>query len=52
MTAWLEDGSWPTGFDTPEDVDAFMAVPTRALARDLEALPLRASPAMRRPTSG
>jgi hypothetical protein len=40
MTAWLEDGSWPTGFDTPEDVDAFMAVPTRA------------SPAMRRPTSG
>jgi nucleoside-diphosphate-sugar epimerase len=38
MTAWLEDGSWPTGFDTPEDVDTFMARPTRALVGDLAAI--------------
>jgi nucleoside-diphosphate-sugar epimerase len=38
MTAWLEDGSWPTAFDTPEDVDAFMARPTRALVSDLAAI--------------
>lgn len=38
MTAWLEEGPLPAGFDTPEDVDAFMAKPTRALADDLAAI--------------
>jgi nucleoside-diphosphate-sugar epimerase len=38
MTVWLDDLPLPARFDGPEEVDAFMATPSRALAADLAAL--------------
>jgi len=38
MTAWLDDGPLPPRFDGPEDLDEFLARPSRALAADLAAL--------------
>jgi nucleoside-diphosphate-sugar epimerase len=38
MTVWLDDLPLPARFDGPEEVDAFMAIPSRALAADLAAL--------------
>jgi len=38
MTTWLEDLPFPAAFDGPEDLDAFLARPSRALAADLAAI--------------
>ena len=38
MTAWLDDAPLPSHFDAPEDVDAFLTRPGRALAADLAAV--------------
>src|SRR5579859_359180 len=38
MTAWLDDGPLPPRFDGPEDLDEFLARPSRALAADLAAI--------------
>ncbi|MGQ9369252.1 NAD-dependent epimerase/dehydratase family protein [Azospirillum sp. ST 5-10] len=37
-TAWLDDAPLPDRFDGPEEVEAFMTRPTRALAADLAAV--------------
>jgi len=38
MTVWLDDLPLPARFDGPEELDAFMATPSRALGEDLAAL--------------
>ena len=38
MTAWLDDAPLPSGFAGPDDVDAFLTRPGRALANDLAAI--------------
>jgi nucleoside-diphosphate-sugar epimerase len=37
MSTWLDDLSFPAGFDGPDELDAFMSRPSRALAADLAA---------------
>jgi NAD dependent epimerase/dehydratase family len=38
MTAWLDDAPLPSRFDGPDELDAFLTRPSRALAADLAAL--------------
>jgi len=38
MNSWLDDLPFPAGFDGPEALDAFLSLPSRALAADLAAI--------------
>ena len=39
MNAWLDELKLPAGFDGPDQLDAFLSRPSRALAADLAATP-------------
>ncbi len=38
MVTWLDDESFPSRFDDPDELDAFLSRPSRALAADLAAI--------------
>ena len=38
MTVWLDEAPLPRGFDGPDELEEFMARPSRALATDLAAI--------------
>ena len=38
MVTWLDDKSFPSRFDDPDELDAFLSRPSRALAADLAAI--------------
>jgi hypothetical protein len=38
MVTWLDDESFPSRFDDPDELDAFLNRPSRALAADLAAI--------------